>query len=91
MPLFHQHTLAPMLEAATTLVQAYCEAKEGTHIVGYYHGNELMTDHSVHPVAAKIVNTIQVSKLPSLIITSCTMVNTIALCRPISVGLQLCL
>ena len=60
-PLFHQHTLAPMLEAATLLVQAYCDEQEGLQIVGYYHGNEVLDDFEVHPVANKIANKIQVN------------------------------
>ena len=60
MPLFHQHTLAPMLEAATALIQAHCDAQGELQVVGYYHGNELLADHTVHAVASKIANKIQV-------------------------------
>eukprot|EP00937_MAST-01D_sp_MAST-1D-sp2_P004897 g4897.t1 len=44
-PLFHQHTLSPMLEAATMLVEQHCQsAGEQLSIVGYYHANERVGD-----------------------------------------------
>ena len=60
-PLFHQHTLGPMLEAATLIVEQYCEesttsAHYGSkvNIVGYYHANEREGDCERKPLAKQI-------------------------------------
>lgn len=58
-PLFHQHTLAPMLELACASIEAYCATKEECLIVGYYHGNELVDDMKVHPIAQSIADKIE--------------------------------
>ena len=63
-PLFHQHTLAPMLESATMLVEQYCAelskaGGEKIQIIGYYHANERSDDHTLSPLAQKIADKIQ--------------------------------
>ena len=54
-PLFHQHTLSPMLEAATTLAEQYCvERGDGLKIVGYYHANERANDREVSQLVRQV-------------------------------------
>jgi len=66
-PLFHGHTLAPMLEVAMTFIEEYCKRqnnnkgdKNNLEIVGYFHANELYDDTDVpsgsiaHRIGSKI-------------------------------------
>ncbi|KAJ8604828.1 hypothetical protein CTAYLR_001034 [Chrysophaeum taylorii] len=57
-PLFHNGTLAPMLEAAFTVSEKYAKGVEGKTIVGYYYANEHVSDESVPPQATSIGATI---------------------------------
>ena len=43
-PLFHSHTLAPMLEVALLFIDEYLKGNKGLEIVGYFHANELLDD-----------------------------------------------
>jgi len=54
-PLFHGHTLAPMLEMAMLLIEEYCE-KEGVEVVGYFHANELYDDRELGALAHRIAH-----------------------------------
>ena len=80
-PLFHQHTLSPMLEAATTLAEQHCaEQGGGLKIVGYYHANERANDRELSQLEVSVGRTsdekkkveqiilllTQTSRLPSL-------------------------
>ena len=54
-PLFHQHTLSPMLEAATTLAEQHCaEQGGGLKIVGYYHANERANDRELSQLVRQV-------------------------------------
>ncbi|KAL6066173.1 ER membrane protein complex subunit 8 [Balamuthia mandrillaris] len=54
-PLFHGHTLAPLLEVAMHLIEEYC-AKQGQEILGYFHANELAADTEFGALAQKIAD-----------------------------------
>jgi len=57
-PLFHGHTLAPMLEAGLSLVEQYAE-QNGVEIVGYFHANELFDDRELGPLARRVANRVE--------------------------------
>lgn len=59
-PLFHNGTLAPMLEAAAYMAEKYAKAVAGDEglVVGYYYGNEHAKDESLPNQAATIGSTI---------------------------------
>ena len=61
-PLFHTHTLGPMLEVSTQLVD-----QQERHIVGYYHVNERVDDRGVPIVAEKVASAID-AKYPGSIL-----------------------
>lgn len=56
-PLFHNGTLAPMLEAASHAAHAYASAS-GAKIVGYYAANEHLRDESISAAATGIATEI---------------------------------
>jgi len=74
MPLFHTHSLAPMLKVACMLIEQHCRAVGGLEIVGMYHatasGSFDMTP--VKPIADKLASnfspasvwTVDAAKLP---------------------------
>lgn len=83
-PLFHQHTLAPMLELACMYIDQYCIEKK-LNIVGYYHGNELLDDMKVHPIALSIAD-----KIESTCSRACMlMINGADLLKEENIGLEL--
>ena len=54
-PLFHNHTLSPMLEAATMLVEQHCAGEGGgLQIVGYYHANERADDRELSQLVRQV-------------------------------------
>ncbi|KAJ1444837.1 hypothetical protein M885DRAFT_551818 [Pelagophyceae sp. CCMP2097] len=57
-PLFHNGTLAPLLEAATTMADAHA-MQLGAHIVGYYFANEHLEDESAPATTSSIAEAIE--------------------------------
>lgn len=58
-PLFHQPALAPMLEAASMLVDQWAADNGVGQIVGLYHANELLGDTSLPPIALSVADKIE--------------------------------
>ena len=90
-PLFHQHTLGPMLEAATLIVEKYCEEEATTghygakvQIVGYYHANERVDDTERKPLVRQIHAKVN-DNFPGAVLL---MVNNAALASGTSVALD---
>jgi len=61
-PLFHTHALAPLLEAATQMID-----QEPRNICGYYHVNERADDRGVPIVAERICSSVE-SKCPGALL-----------------------
>jgi hypothetical protein len=56
-PLFHTHTLAPMLEVAALLAQQHCEEK-GLEIVGCYFASERLEAGGAAPPVTDVVKSV---------------------------------
>jgi hypothetical protein len=61
-PLFHSHALAPLLEAATAMVDGGGEA-----ICGCYFVNERLDDRGLPIVAERVASTVE-AKLPGAVL-----------------------
>ena len=57
-PLFHNGTLAPGVEAASKAVEVFAKEAYGGAIVGYYAANEHLRDESIAPAAAPVADEI---------------------------------
>ena len=57
-PLFHNGTLAPSVEAASLAVETYAKSAYGGRVVGYYAANEHLRDESIAPAAAPVADAI---------------------------------
>lgn len=56
-PLFHNGTLAPMLETAAFAAEKYAKTRDGV-VVGYYYANEHVRDDALPTTAANVASTI---------------------------------
>jgi hypothetical protein len=55
-PLFHNGTLAPSVEAASLAVETYAKSAYGGRVVGYYAANEHLRDESIAPAATPVAD-----------------------------------
>ncbi|RUP21998.1 hypothetical protein BC936DRAFT_139131 [Jimgerdemannia flammicorona] len=63
-PLFHQWiALTPMLEVALSLIELYA-AENNLQIIGYYHANEALTDHTLTSTATRIADKLRQNSTP---------------------------
>lgn len=60
-PLFHHHTLTPMLEFAVAVISEYCADHTTTNIkiVGLYSANANYDDEAINPLVRKIAEKLQ--------------------------------
>ena len=64
-PLFHNGTLAPSVEAASLAVETYAKSAYGGRVVGYYAANEHLRDESIAPAAAPVVIDLEAEATPT--------------------------